>query len=89
MAVFGSKIFHVEFADPVDGPEGPGCHFYFGSLAAIYGVFPASLIGVSLGSIYSHHRGEASSGGTSVVYSNARVTIREGVIIRKPKKNKS
>lgn len=66
----GTKIIHVHFNDT-------GVDEYFGSLAAIFQVHTEEEIGVWINTLYNFRIGPDNP------YHGKRVTIKEGVIIRK------
>lgn len=66
------KVIHVELLTPYLGQQ----HYYFGSLAAIYEVLPAGVVGIKLESLWSHMNNDE--------YRGRKAIIRKGAIIRKP-----
>lgn len=74
-----SKVYHVEFTEPVEVNGKADKHFYFGSQAAIYGTFSAEQIGISYGYLRSKIHLENGE------YSNGKCTIRLGPLRRKEK----
>jgi len=78
-----NKVIHVEFADShlqptSENPEGK--HFYFGSIAAIFETesFDSSKIGTSRQMLYKAKISNERP------FKNGCVTIREGILDRKP-----
>lgn len=74
-----SKVYHLEFAEPVEVDGKLEKHYYFGSQAAIYETFSAEQIGISYGYLKSNFHLEKKP------YSNEKCTIRLGTLRRKEK----
>ena len=70
------KVIHVELLTPYLGKQ----HYYFGSLAAIYEVLPAVVVGIKLKSLWSHLNNDE--------YRSRMAIIRKGAIVRKPGKRR-
>lgn len=77
-----SKVYHVEFVEPIEVNGKSEKHFYFGSQAAIYETFSAEQVGISYGYLRSTIHLENSA------YSNSKCTIRLGPLRRIEKKGK-
>lgn len=74
-----TKIFHVEFREPVIIDGEPQKDFYFGSKAAIYGTLSPEQIGITYNYLRSNVRLDTQE------YSNSKCTIRKGLLSRKKK----
>lgn len=66
------KVVHVELREPYLGK----CHYYFGSVSAIYDVLPADVVGLSKASLWNVLKDGEHSGRKSV--------IRCGLLYAKP-----
>lgn len=75
----GSKVYHVEFPEPIEVEGKTDKHFYFGSQAAIYDTFSAEQLGISYGYLKSRFHLEEKP------YSNDKCTIQLGELRRKEK----
>lgn len=72
-----SKVYHIEFVEPIEIGGKAEKHFYFGSQAAIYGTFSPEQVGISYGYLKSKFHLEEKP------YSNDKCTIRLGTLRRK------
>ena len=72
-----SKVYHIEFAEPIEIDGKSEKHFYFGSQAAIYDTFSAEQVGISYGYLRSKIHLENGA------YGNDKCTIRLGTLRRK------
>ena len=68
-------VYHLHFKDESLAKR----DYYFGSISAIFDVFPKKQIGIQASSLYNLKLNEESN----PVYENAKCTIRKDVLISK------
>ena len=69
-------IYHLHFKDESLEKR----DYYFGSISAIYEVFPKKVIGIQASSLYNFKLDEMKN----PTYENEKCTIRKDVLISKP-----